>query len=184
MRDLTKASIMEELNPLYQLDVVLRFIKNKNNPPKSKIGEITKGVFNELGLHELVILQIVNKLIKDGYVDYDERNINSHYPPSFNAPVDIVRDYFVTFEGNFFLLKPGGYVRQEVLDLSENRQLEKLENAQKVSRNQMNFLTGVIAVGTLVAAIYYGIEIYKEFHLFFHHIGRYWIWETIPKQTK
>ncbi|NOW97986.1 hypothetical protein [Mucilaginibacter sp. SG564] len=93
-------------------------------------------------------------------------------------------DDFIMQNGDgLFLIKIKGLLfdgyEKDILNRSlENSRLANLEIAQTLSRNQMNFLTGIIAIGTLIAAVYYSIEIYKELHSFCHVHGKYWIWET------
>ncbi|CAN5508229.1 hypothetical protein BH09BAC6_BH09BAC6_26070 [soil metagenome] len=164
-------------NPLFQLDVVLAFLYQRIGlifPSE----QVTKAVSDEIKVNESDVILILQKLKKDKYID--EYTINK---PNDNRVIPAtVIGYSINFNGKLFL-KRGGYNLQAINNDAENNRLKNLENDQRASRNQMNFLTAVIAAGTLVAAIYYGIEIYKELHLFAHHHGTYWIWETIPKKT-
>ena len=59
--------------------------------------------------------------------------------------------HIIRIEGILF----EGYEQRIINKAAENTRLENLENSQKASRNQMNFLTGIIAIGTLVASMYY-----------------------------
>ncbi|MDP9078654.1 MAG: hypothetical protein M3O71_14580 [Bacteroidota bacterium] len=156
---------MDEDLQIKKLDALLFLFREEEvGIPVSFIKEMMLGKGFDVSTVE--ITRYINQLIDDNYIMY-------------TADEDGRRIYIIKIEGLLF----DGYEQQILNRISENTRLENLETGQRVSRNQMNFLTGVIAAGTLVAAIYYSIEVYKEFHLFFHHHGRYWIWETIPKKS-
>lgn len=86
--------------------------------------------------------------------------------------------YTIRIEGILFQ----GYQQRLISDAYENTRWGKLETEQTKSRNQMNFLTSVIALGTVIAAIYYSIEICNRFSPILHSHDLYWIWKTIPSK--
>ena len=107
---------------------------------------------------------ILNKLIKDGYVEavlIHHININTKEKISED-------DYRITFEGKCFILE-GGYEGHFQRLASESIRLDILAESQRVSDGNMVFLTRVIAVGTSIAAVYYLIEIVKHFCEFLKH---------------
>lgn len=172
---------MADFSPLELLDIVLRYLRNPKGLPIKTLDEITNDLNPILNAEQADIYLILNKLIKDEYIKDEWVDVREK-----NLPLGIeksVLHYLITFEGKIFLDYPGGYVKQAEEQNAESIRLEKIESDQKASRNQMNVLTAIIAAGTLIAAIYYGVEIYKEFHSFFHRHGLYWIWETIPKKS-
>jgi hypothetical protein len=72
-------------------------------------------------------------------------------------------DYSLTWEGYLSYTVEGTYQLNHRLKHDEKDRLDKLEIATKANRRWMTFLTVLIAFGTLVAAIYYGIEVWKFF---------------------
>jgi hypothetical protein len=63
----------------------------------------------------------------------------------------------IVFEGN------GGYAEKSVQEKLENARIKKIENdLNKYSFGLMVF-TGVVAIGTLISAIYFMLEIWKHF---------------------
>ena len=173
---------METLSELKKLDDVLRYfeIHFKDNPlTENDVKNAIENPF-DFDLNEIrpIIHKLVNdKRLKNVLID----GLNTYSP---NREFEYVEDYYsITFDGRFFI-QAGGYVRRAELNLSENIRMEKLEIATTANQLLTTRLTILIAVGTLLAAIYYGIEIYKELHLFFHRHGLYWIWEIIPKKSK
>lgn len=76
--------------------------------------------------------------------------------------VDISHKYFITFEGILFLSN-GGYKSFEENKIKENDEIKLLKQQQKQLEKKNLILTVLIAIGALVAAVYYLIEIYKYF---------------------
>jgi hypothetical protein len=171
---------LDDVDPLYKLDCVLMYLFLKQEPSKAKIGEVTIGVYHLIKSHETEINQIIYKLIKDNYVRFEDTTVytDTHL---LRPTANLVRYYNITFEGVLFL-KSGGYTVQKAIFISENKKLETLKSDQIKRDEFLKILTWWIAAGAIVASIYYLIEIYKEFHLFFHRHGHYWIWEIIPKR--
>jgi len=164
-------------NPLVKLDVVLMFLSIQTY--MQTMDEIHRGVYDYIESDDNEISLILGKLEKDNFII--KQVLPTHDVRSAKM-IDIYH-FAITFDGKFFL-KQIGYNLQAINNASENTRLERLETELKENRRWTLYLTILIAVGTLVAAIYYGIEIYKGLHLFAHHHERYWIWETIPKGTK
>ena len=108
-------------------------------------------------------------LVKDGYVKEVEELSEIKGFGSSN-----VKYYSLTAEGLIFV----GYVNSYYSKMSEEEQkMELFENQLSLNKSiistnasvrstnsWMRCLTVVIAVGTLVSAIYYSIEIYKYFY--------------------
>lgn len=68
-----------------------------------------------------------------------------------------------------------------MLSQSQNTLRDRLDTIQRENTTNKVILTRWIAVGTIIAAVYYGIEIYTLVHRFFYVRELYWIWE-IPKK--
>lgn len=105
------------------------------------------------------------KLVKDGYVTEYSKNTTDKI---FNTPRT---DYFydISFEGICFI-NNGGYEFEyrksqtqqiEYSDLQKRQSL--LEEKQLKIQSQLVFLTFLVALGTLIAGLYYVLEILSFF---------------------
>lgn len=151
---------MADLTSLKQLDTVLNSLKG--HPDEINLYKLKKMLIDSgSDFNTNKLLKLVHKLIDDGLVR--EYNFNEF----------TILQQGVDFEG---------YELQYLSTVSENNRLDTLENELKENRRWTLYLTVLIAVGTLVAGVYYSILIYKELHSFSHRHGIYWIWETIPKK--
>jgi len=63
----------------------------------------------------------------------------------------------IVFEGN------GGYAEKSVQVKLENARIKKIESDLKKYSFGLMVFTGVVAIGTLISAIYFIIEICKSF---------------------
>lgn len=105
-----------------------------------------------------VLKQIIEQLEKDEYISQEIREEN------YNGENRKMTYYKITLKGEFFS-NLGGY---NYLTL-EKASLDELKNQNKKISKQMLCLTRIIAFGTLIAAVYYGIEIIKFLHHHFCH---------------
>ena len=169
---------MEKKSFVSLLDVVLRHLESYKEP--KNIYTIDKGLNKEIPKH--ILNTLLNKLISDKYIDYIDELETGGFA-EFSGQTSYIRLYQINFDGISFNLF-GGYEAQEAKQNAEGLRLDRMEFEATANRLLTTRLTILIAAGTLVAAVYYGIEIYKELHLFFHHHDRYWLWETIPKTKK
>ena len=129
---------MKELNPLEKLDYVLE----KTHHQKEFLDiqkELTKD--ETLSVDEHTLIMILNKLQKDGYVDFiaGERYVTGQQA---SEGMSIRRN----FNGNSFL-KSGGYVKQ--------KQINNTELYYK------NITTFSLVFGGVAAGIYYIVELLK-----------------------
>jgi len=95
-------------------------------------------------------LYILKKLAKDGFIDTKE------IPIPHTASIETY--YNINFEGRI-LNEEKGYV-------SKNNALQAISTMQQRQATlyeRIYWLTVAIAIGTTVAAIYYGVEILKNF---------------------
>ncbi|HEY5408495.1 MAG TPA: hypothetical protein VIJ92_15480 [Ginsengibacter sp.] len=103
--------------------------------------------------HELI--QIVEKLRDDGNI-YIVKENNQYV---YEEPTD---EHYIrkSFKGIQFIANQGGY--QEV------RRRQLADAARQVTEAQRNkylfWITASIGISTFVAALYYGLEIWKYFH--------------------
>lgn len=155
------------------LDKIISILKtNKNKLTSHQINVLfITDEFYSLYKEDFKIDNYLPILIKDGYVKETEElsKINGFSNSK-------VKYYSLTDEGLSFI----GYVNSYYNAMSEEEQRKKMfdnqlnlnksilsTNRSIISTNfWMKFLTGIIAFGTLVAAIFYLLEILKFFGLF------------------
>lgn len=76
------------------------------------------------------------------------------------------RVYRVTFAGRFWAER-GGYLGEHQRQNVENIRAGKIERAQRDFRRTQNVLLVLVALGTLMAGVYYCVELYWN-HGWFH----------------
>ena len=146
-----------ELSAIQQLDVVLRLLYNdKGNARLSYIKERLL-VENNIKLDGEEITRILNKLIKEGYVEHFDRHLRHHDPYTLSPEID--RHYWISFEGKLLIETVGSYEQKIKNDAAENSRLIKAERATRI-------LTIILAFGALIAAVYYCTELYWKYHWF------------------
>lgn len=175
---MTEKQETEEISPLFKLDVVLMFLYI-NSAYMQSLDGIVKGIFDKIASDDNEIAIILRKLEKDGFVI--KHPLKTPYTESGTPRVRIEYQFTITFDGKIFS-KQGGYTLEDIHSREQNTRLEKLELATMANRKLTTGLTVLIAVGTLVAAIYYMIEILDKFSHVLHSHDYFWIWETIPKK--
>lgn len=165
-------------NPLLKLDVVLIFLYT-NDRFLQTLDEIQKGVYEHIESDDNETALILGKLEKDEFII--KHPCETAYTESGTPKIRIEYQFAITFEGKIFL-KQGGYSSEDIRSREQNTRLEILENELRENRKWTLYLTILIALGTLVAAIYYSIEVLNRFSPVLHQHHLYWIWETIPKK--
>jgi len=139
-------------------DVMSLFHKSKDRHFRLSISVITSFVnYHDRRLSDDECDIVLNKLIKDGFIVKRDNAYSSNDERLFGD------DYSLTWEGYLSYTVEGTYQLNHRLKHDEKDRLDKLEIATKANRRWMTFLTVLIAFGTLVAAIYYGIEVWKFF---------------------
>lgn len=134
------------------------------------LDDVLEQISNTKGVHTLLSVQVIvtndevnmetvenciDKLIEDGYVFEDTYTdyMSEAKPKTF--PV-----FKVSFSGQFFLSR-GGYQSEFLRENSERIRMFAIETQQMENNQQIVLLTKWIAGGTIMAAIYYLIEILK-----------------------
>ena len=100
------------------------------------------------------LLKILKKLEKDEYLEVKLRSVNNNY----NNPIP---HYILTFEGDYFIRYEGGYLGKVNKNLESERLLEYYRELQSSQSRKLNILTRWIAIGTIIAAVYYIGEIFN-----------------------
>ena len=113
--------------------------------PKTTKEMVTEMVIVKYSLKEWEINVLFHHLLIDKYIISIE-------------PLTISSEGIV-FEGN------GGYAEKSVREKLENARIKKIENDLKKYSYGLMVFTGVVAIGTLISAIYFFIEIWKHFTL-------------------
>ena len=122
------------------LDKIIEFLYENQSNPKM-MGDIEKEVFG--GDRSINVDGLVKFLESEGYIDNKGNSL-----------------LFLSFRG-IILKECGGYKQKIINQNAENVRLENIESRAMVNRKTVTFLTWVIAAGTFVAAVYYGIEVWK-----------------------
>jgi len=101
--------------------------------------------------------RILNKLVKDAYIDAHKKE--ETFDAIFGKKVITTIRYQTTFEGYIFA-EQGGYKAEIKQANAESTRLIAVEN-------QTLLLTLILAVGALIASVYYVVELYWQ-HGWFH----------------
>ena len=158
---LTKRVILLKVESyaLEQLDTVLSCLW-ANMDKRLFLSTIAELLKDEKSVPFGHILSILKKLEKDEYVEYDDSAVaDSDFEFTF-------RVYRITFDGRVWMER-GGFLGDQVRRAAENTRLESIEANQKFHRLWMTWLTAILAVGTVIAALYYATELYWN-HGWFH----------------
>jgi hypothetical protein len=149
---------MAVFTPSQKLDNVLALLSKDGNPCFEALESIATGMTRQDKYETYLIL---NKLIKDGYVEFSD-HIRNDTTKEMNGPV---RKYIISFEGLDFLLNRGGYQELERIRVKSDQTHDLLLSheesikADQIKRDEsLKKLTRWIAVGTIIAGIYYLLE--------------------------
>jgi hypothetical protein len=141
---------MQEFTPSQKLDNILLLLAKNYKPGFETIVSITSGM-NQEDIHETYL--ILNKLIRDNYVEYKDEIINGTLNETITGNKEILRRYNISFEGLYFIKDREGYQGLDRERSAENIRLDKLELAQKENQTSMVVLNCWVAVGTIAAAV-------------------------------
>lgn len=91
---------------LQKIEDVLIYLKSKQKPSYLLLEDITPELLRSLNIRKRLIRKLLDKLIKDSYVEYENVLIQN---TSSGAAIDFYKSaYKITFEGDFFLESVGG----------------------------------------------------------------------------
>lgn len=142
------------------LDEVLRFLNSTTT------WHDLRQRFPDSMINKEIMRTILRKLIRDNYVD---RFSGLTLIPK-DEEVGYVNETKIqrNFEGDLFV-EAGGYAQQKINSDEENTRLKKVENSQLKQGKTLNNLTLGIVIASVVAAIYYVIQIigYFNSHCYF-----------------
>ncbi|WP_026763552.1 hypothetical protein [Sediminibacterium salmoneum] len=147
---------MDEITQLKRIDDVFSIIvKNVFSISSDElVNRLEKSKKYYEDLHYLQINQIIEKLEKDGNIESVKTEVKGfdgkHIKEQWN--------FTASLQGKNFYAR-GGYLGEFERQSLDDDMKYRLEQSQL----QIKYLTYVIAGGTLVAAIYYTIEILKYF---------------------
>lgn len=118
-------------------------------------------MFYDNGIPESEFLQIINYLIADGFLDPFYGEVKD---PERQKRIDLKSEPIqirLTFSGSMFFLNEG-YKALKESEKFEKERISELERKTERNQSSLVFLTGVIAIGTFVAAFYYIIQLLKD----------------------
>ena len=149
---------METFSPVQKLDEVLKFLATSHF---AKAGIILSDILKKLQPKIQdgdELLRILDKLIDDNFVKPIVRSVEW-------LPDSGTTYYKITFTGSY-QYSLGGY--QQIMDSqnAESIRIGKIEHSAKVNQTALTCLTAIVALGTLIAAIYYLTELYWKYHWF------------------
>jgi hypothetical protein len=143
-----------KLTSVEKLDLVLKFfLESPHAFPLVHEETLLKYLAPDTVGNAVELKQILDKLFKDEYVNFDLRNINGG-----NVAV---KHYKLTFEGDYFFRYEGGYLGKYKKEKENNAQLDFYRKNQAEQAVRLNTLTTWISIGTVIAALYYIGEIFR-----------------------
>jgi hypothetical protein len=138
------------MTPREQIDYVFFFIKkhleNSATISTEYIWNLKVSKDPETGINRLMFDDILKQLELDKLIEKE---------PMEEGVAQSM--YHITFNGRLF----DGYVEKHKETENQKARIRSLENANRSNANRMTLLTVFIAIGTIVAAIYYILEIIK-----------------------
>jgi hypothetical protein len=158
---------MENLSPAQKLDLIL---SNLDYFKPTYIQDLQNKLNLQNNESAFEIEMILNKLVKDGYVYKTDMKVEYQLPEEIRYIADPIFYFKTTFEGEYIkTTHPYQELQNQreafrLQKISENKRLDKIENAQKQFRRIQNVLLTLVAVGTLIAAAYYLLEVGKHLH--------------------
>lgn len=132
------------MTSLEKLDAVLKSLEKHHSEKHHDFMAVLEDLNKDKsGIDFGELTYILKKLHTDNFIDIRE------VPVKGNAKPD--EYYYINFNGRVFN-EQKGYTNQKIQD-----------RLSRANQKVLVWLTLIIAVGTLVAALYYGIEIWKYF---------------------
>ena len=145
---------ISKLSSVEKLDLVLKFfLESPHAFPLIHEETLLKYLAPEIVGNAVELKQILDKLVKDEYLNFDLRSIN--------GGSIAVKHYKLTFEGDYFYKYEGGYLGKYKKDKENNAQLDFYRKNQAEQAVRLNTLTTWIAIGTVIAGVYYIGEIFR-----------------------
>lgn len=143
---------MTQIQILTKIDHVFLKLKEQTNLSASVNYNYIKNLIvdnhPEYNIDALTLSNIIAQLIKDEYLSVQKATNK-----------DEEDMYYVTFQGQLF----EGYLAQYRNKMANSNRIKKLEDLTLENAKKLNTLTTWIAIGTIIAAVYYVIEIIKNF---------------------
>ncbi|WP_281635785.1 hypothetical protein [Flavobacterium marginilacus] len=135
------------------LDALLKYLKDTNHNTFQHIKSDVKNKSAFLKeIDDKTLYSALLKLVKDDYVYEDFQKMGTLSGNLYN----------ISFEGLSFIAE-GGYVSRKERNQSQDKKLNDIAIVQSFQQKWIHRLTWIIGLGTLVAGVYYLIEILKFF---------------------
>jgi hypothetical protein len=150
-------------NEISELDDILNFLSSRKAVPFLNDAQILEFLSkeNKLKIEHQYLLKILAKLVKDGYVDAEDR----YHGPGEVMFAHTERIYWINWDGIYFL-QTGGYEK----DIQRKNEAVEISHEVQKTQLKLTVLTRWIAAATITAAIYYILEFIKDFKMVFQHI--------------
>jgi hypothetical protein len=102
-------------------------------------------------------------LVNDGHAEIS--NMNFILSDTVDKPLQEINNkcWRITYKGYFFWSITKGYTGEMNNVADEKARIAKLEKTQMGIQKELNLLTKLIAAGTITAAVYYLVELFKYF---------------------
>ncbi len=137
-----------KLTSVEKLDLILKFfLESPHAFPLVHDETLLKYLSPDIVANAVELKQILDKLVKDEYINFDLRSINGGSVA--------VKHYKLTFEGDYFFRYEGGYLGKFKKEKENEAQLDFYRKNQVEQALRLNKLTTWISIGTVIAAIYY-----------------------------
>jgi DNA-binding PadR family transcriptional regulator len=146
-----------ELKTIAKLDAVLNCLYNHRTEKHIKFKDLAEFLLKDNTPVDFgEIMQILTKLEKDSYIEFDDRAVGEQDElTKFN------RVYRVTFEGRY-LIESGGYVEERQSLDSRKRWEDRLLVQGEKNGERLNTLTLILCIGTICLALVELVEfLYK-----------------------
>jgi DNA-binding PadR family transcriptional regulator len=135
------------------LDALLKYLKDTSHNTFQYIKSDVKNKSAFLKeIDDKTLYSALLKLVKDDYVYEDFQKMGT-----LNGNL-----YYISFEGLSFIAE-GGYVSRNERNQAQDKKLNDIAIVQSFQQKWIHRLTWIIGLGTLVAGVYYLIEILKFF---------------------
>lgn len=139
---------ISKLSSVEKLDLVLKFfLESPHAFPLVHEETLLKHLAPNIVKNAVELKQILDKLVKDEYLNFDLRCIN--------GGSIAVKHYKLTFEGDYFFRYEGGYLGKYKKEKENDAQIDFYRRNQAEQASRLNILTTWISFGTVIAAVYY-----------------------------
>jgi DNA-binding PadR family transcriptional regulator len=152
---------MKDLTTIAKLDAVLDCLNKHRTEKHHKLEDLAPLLNEEYPSVDFgEITSILNKLEKDGYIEFDDRMVGIADEFSKTRRV-----YRITFEGRHFI-ENGGYVEEKKSMAARKRWEDGFVERAERNAERLNRLTLLLGIGTIGLVLVELIKMAIEYHWF------------------